>query len=875
MLKLYKNISLMLMLAFGGVAMAQDYSGVMNNYLEANKSTLQVTSDDVSNMKIYNQVFTRHNKVTHVYAVQQVNGIEVYNAIANLAIKDGKVAYISNDMQRDMKSRVNTATPALNPLEAAASAASRLGLGNGDFSIIRPVSSQEFLLSNGGVSLEQVPVKLVYQPLENEIRLAWDLSIHTMDGLHIWSVRVDAQNGEILQKSDWLMKCSFESHNHNFTRKDVAKKSTFSLEKKQAPISSAILADEQYNVYPVPVESPAHGDRAIITEPQDLLASPFGWHDADGNDGPEFTFTRGNNVWAKEDQAGNNGGGQSPDGGDDLIFDFPIDLTLEPEDYLDASTTNLFYWNNIMHDVFFNYGFDEASGNFQQTNYTGDGLGNDFVFADAQDGSGTNNATFSRTSDGVNPRMSMFLWNPTSVPNFEVNAPSSIAGTYGFSSAAFGESFPVDGLTGDLALAEDDDTTGDPNDLCDPIENGDDVDGKIAVVRRGECNFTAKVLEVQNAGAIACIVINNVPTPIINLGGADAAVTIPSGMISMADGDALLAALAAGDDVNVTISAPAPTGKDGSLDNGIIAHEYGHGISIRLTGGASNAGCISNAEQMGEGWSDYFGLWLTIEPGDTPEDIRGIGTYATGAPITSQGIRPAAYSTDFAVNDLTYADVADTANISQPHGIGTIWSTMLWDMTWLMIDEFGYDDDLYTGTGGNNMALSLVVDALKLQPCNAGFESGRDAILAAVDLDDDITDKTLVKCIVWTAFSDRGMGYSASQGSPASRTDGVEAFDMPPLDELNCDETASVDDNGLGIFSVYPNPSNGDITINVATGQGEGSVTIFDINGRQVYTQKATLEGAVNVRAQGLASGIYILNVNGATASFTTKLIIE
>jgi hypothetical protein len=39
--------------------------------------------------------------------------------------------------------------------------------------------------------------------------------------------------------------------------------------------------------------------------------------------------------------------------------------------------------------------------------------------------------------------------------------------------------------------------------------------------------------------------------------------------------------------------------KDGDLDNGVISHEYTHGISNRLTGGPSNAGCLQNGEQMG------------------------------------------------------------------------------------------------------------------------------------------------------------------------------------------------------------------------------------------------------------------------------------
>ncbi len=62
---------------------------------------------------------------------------------------------------------------------------------------------------------------------------------------------------------------------------------------------------------------------------------------------------------------------------------------------MNFAITQLFYWNNVMHDVSYQYGFDEASGNFQNNNQGRGGLGNDFVYADAQDGSGTDNANFS------------------------------------------------------------------------------------------------------------------------------------------------------------------------------------------------------------------------------------------------------------------------------------------------------------------------------------------------------------------------------------------------------------------------------------------------------------------------------------------------
>src|SRR5690606_29030037 len=176
--------------------------------------------------------------------------------------------------------------------------------------------------------------------------------------------------------------------------------------------------------------------------------------------------------------------------------------------------------------------------------------------------------------------------------------------------------------------------------------------------------------------------------------------------------DLIIASLSNGDNINATLLNEGPFAFDSSLDTGIIIHEYGHGISNRLTGGGFNVGCLQNAEQMGEGWSDYFGMMLTMRPGDTPEQPRGVGTYVAGQPTNGTGIRPAPYSTSFGINNYTYG-ATNNSGISEPHGIGFVWATMLWDLTWDLIDEHGFDPDIYNGTGGNNIALQLVVDGLK------------------------------------------------------------------------------------------------------------------------------------------------------------------
>jgi len=98
-----------------------------------------------------------------------------------------------------------------------------------------------------------------------------------------------------------------------------------------------------------------------------------------------------------------------------LIFDFDIDFDDDPEDYVDAAITNLFYWNNIMHDIFYQYGFNEVSGNFQENNFGKGGLGNDAVIANAQDGSGFDNANFATPPDGQRPKMRMYVWDYTPI----------------------------------------------------------------------------------------------------------------------------------------------------------------------------------------------------------------------------------------------------------------------------------------------------------------------------------------------------------------------------------------------------------------------------------------------------------------------------
>lgn len=879
-----KTTLLMLMLA-SGVGFAQSQNEQIQRYLANNHQKLGLTKQDVEDWFVESEASSSTTKINNYYVKQRYKGIEIFNAITNFSVKNGEVIDVGNRFVPGISAKINTVTPVLSVLDGFQKALSLLKVQTFSSQVVTTISNKEFKLSNGTLQDDPISAELVFQQMEDEsLRLAWDYTFYTSDYKHLWSVRIDAVNGKLLENFDLVLSCNFgdanhKEHNHsmNFGNKAFKEANSF-----------AQVQSGSYRVYPFNVESPNHGNRELLVSPHNALASPYGWHDINGTAGAEFTITRGNNVWAKEDIAGTNGNGASPDGGAGLVFDYPYGGTgVAASTYTNAATTNLFYMNNIMHDIMYQYGFNEVNGNFQQNNYGKGGtvtLQGDAVLADAQDGSGTNNANFSTPVDGQRPRMQMYLWDVGPRPKFfEIHSPASLAGSYvavdnNFTNGHVALPVQPAGITANVALFND--GVPDNADACTAAINGAELNGKIVMIKRGTCSFVEKVMFAQNAGALAVIVVNNLEEDIV-MGGDNAAITIPAISIRPSVGNAMIAAMQNGT-LNLTIAIQPVNfvNSDGDFDNGVITHEYGHGVSSRLTGGPANAACLTSSEQMGEGWSDFFAYMLQMKAGDSPVVGKGIATFLANQPTDGRGIRAFKYSTDLAINPLTYGDTngltyvdANGTTRIDVHAVGTVWASVLWDLAWAYVNKYGYDANMYTGTGGNNKVLRLVIDALKLQPCNPSFVSGRNAIIAA----DQATTGGQDFCMIWDVFARRGLGVNASAGTNsgiAGINDQVEDFTTPPQGP-NC--TLAVDYfQNEDMIKVYPNPSNG--TFNVFIGNYSGKVTleVFDINGRKVYNQKVddfNIEKTINLK--GLQSGMYILKIDGDNLSYTKKVILN
>eukprot|EP00300_Choanocystis_sp_HF-7_P032670 c4360_g1_i1.p1 GENE.c4360_g1_i1~~c4360_g1_i1.p1 ORF type:complete len:605 (+),score=18.16 c4360_g1_i1:37-1851(+) len=522
-------------------------------------------------MEVTSSYTTNHNQVTHSYFRQLINGLPCFNCWANVNVKNDDILSYGSYFTDVTPTKIPVEAR-LTHVEALKSIAVFIGSSLNSKLQISTNSEGMTVLSNTGVSIADVKPKLGYALNEeaNAVTLVWEMVVKTDDDW--WDCLVDASSGEVIEMISWV-------------------------------------DDATYRVYKPPVSDPDQGER-VLTEDGNHTAE-LEWHD---NGSDNYTVTIGNNVYAQENWDGTSSwlDNYRPEGGSPLVFDFPVNFNQHPENYVDASITNLFYVNNVIHDLLYRYGFDEVSGNFQEDNLNRGGEEVDAVQANAQDGAGMNNANFATPVDGERPRMRMYLWNTE--------------------------------------------------------------------------------------------------TPFI----------------------------------------------DGDFDNSIIMHEYGHGVSNRLTGGPDNVNCLGSGQSggMGEGWSDWLGIWLMQNPSHSRASVFPMGDY-----VIEGGIRHYPYdgeNVDDSINPQTYSYAGRVDCRTSVHCQGSVWAQILWNVYWEIIEVEGWSSDFMQGNAGNNIIMQNVLDGMKLQPCRPTMCDARDAIILA----DETNFAGAHRCALWRGFASRGLGYT-------------------------------------------------------------------------------------------------------------------
>jgi extracellular elastinolytic metalloproteinase len=201
---------------------------------------------------------------------------------------------------------------------------------------------------------------------------------------------------------------------------------------------------------------------------------------------------------------------------------------------------------------------------------------------------------------------------------------------------------------------------------------------------------------------------------------------------------------------NMYIWTSTNPNRDGSLENDIIAHEFTHGVTNRMTGGGTGE-CLSTNEAggMGEGWSDTMAFF-------TEQKSTDIKPFTLGTYVYTKGIRSVPYSTDKSIDPLMYSTLATSDEV---HDIGEIWATVMVEVYSALVGKSGFEKDYFNvnSTAGNVVFMHLFIDALAIQPCNPTFLTARDAIIQA----DVNRYKGANKCVLWKAFANRGLGVNA------------------------------------------------------------------------------------------------------------------
>ncbi|HEX8113679.1 MAG TPA: M36 family metallopeptidase, partial [Kofleriaceae bacterium] len=446
------------------------------------------------------------------------------------------------------------------------------------------------------------------------------------------------------------------------------------------------------------------------------------------------------------------------------VLNYVYDHTLGPTanaTQSSAGAVNSFFVVNWLHDWYYDSGFTERTGNAQLDNLGRGGVAGDPLLVTAQAGANTglrNNADMSTPADGARPRMRMFLW--TAGTTTKLFAPTGTPRSEAFSAGP--RNFD---LVGDLIEVVD--GTAPTNDACQPITNA--VAGKIVLVTfSGVCGSAATVNNAKAAGAIGIILADGALDDPRGFAGS-AAANIPSVAMGKTDGAALEAALAAGPvTIEITSAVQGPE-RDGDLDNGVVAHEWGHYLHHRLA--------VCGTQQCGgmsEGWGDFNALMMMARDGDNRDGTYAEGVYALSDGVTPDvgyfGIRRFPYSRDRTKNDLSFRHISDanplpTATPGHPggansevHNTGEVWASM-------MLEAFNVLADAHGVTVARRRMADYVVAGLLLTPPEATVTEGRDGILAAasaLDTDDMI--------LMAAAFAGRGAGSCAVSPPVTSAT---------------------------------------------------------------------------------------------------------
>ena len=355
-------------------------SDIVLDYVSANRQAFGLDSTDLANLAI-SKSYTSIDGVTHVTFSQSVDGIESYDSyLRGNVTKNGRLINVSGAPVSDLS--VSTTTPDLTADEALLVARDNVG-GDATVPPVEKRSKGPEQKTTYETYAESAQLTVFAQAGED--RLAWEVQVLDSDSI-LYRVVVDAASGDVLARQ-------------SLTAFDNNDAQVWPLHPSDDVLPTAV----NFGTDPTWLDrSAANGNQLMgnNTETYADIAAP------DGKQAGEQVVRNGAN-WIYPTTFFNQA--ECP------VFGCTWDSTDPGSEATNrnAGTVGLFYLVNHFHDALLAapIGFDEASGNFEHVNSSGQGVGGDAVLAEAQDYSGMNNANMATPGDGESPRMQMYLWD--------------------------------------------------------------------------------------------------------------------------------------------------------------------------------------------------------------------------------------------------------------------------------------------------------------------------------------------------------------------------------------------------------------------------------------------------------------------------------
>ena len=402
---------------------SQSKEAVVRGFLTRNRDLYGLSTRQIGELKKIADYTNPAGNISWIELRQEVRGLPIFQGELRAALNSNgelfrtvgrlvpeldyaKIAAEVNLQKSLGKNRDRLSAHATPGKELTTSAAQAVSIGASSIGVaVDPDSLVVKKASADGTSVvfepgpfaHEIQAELLYFPLgPGNLTLAWSLTL--WQDVPAYYVLVDAQGTEQVLWRKNVTEEQTQSATYSFYNDDSPAPLSPSNSIPGAPVQGAAIA------------------RTLITLISEGPAfNNTGWIPDGAN------ITTGNNVDSGLDLVAPNGidPGTRAVGVPFRVFDFvynpapgipPPGESPTLPDYRNGEVVDMFVWTNRYHDRLYELGFTEAARNFQLDNFGRGGLGNDFVRAEGQDFSGTDNANFATFADGVLPRMQMYIF---------------------------------------------------------------------------------------------------------------------------------------------------------------------------------------------------------------------------------------------------------------------------------------------------------------------------------------------------------------------------------------------------------------------------------------------------------------------------------